>query len=100
MTKDIVEKVVEQGAGEAAGEAAGTPSAVPNTSATAAVAATTIGAPGTDDNANSTVPAIECNGLHLRYPHGRSDALAGVSLRIPQGALCGLFGRNGAGKTT
>jgi ABC-2 type transport system ATP-binding protein len=44
--------------------------------------------------------AIECDGLRLHYPRQRDDALVDVSLRIPQGALCGLFGRNGAGKTS
>jgi ABC-2 type transport system ATP-binding protein len=28
------------------------------------------------------------------------DALAGLNLRVPRGAICGLLGRNGAGKTT
>jgi ABC-2 type transport system ATP-binding protein len=31
---------------------------------------------------------------------GRTDALAGVSLSIPENSICGLLGRNGAGKTT
>jgi ABC-2 type transport system ATP-binding protein len=46
------------------------------------------------------VPTIECDDLCLRYFRGRSNALTGVSLKIPQGALCGLLGRNGAGKTS
>ncbi|MDR1015177.1 MAG: ABC transporter ATP-binding protein [Coriobacteriales bacterium] len=44
--------------------------------------------------------AIECTDLRLRYPHQRTEALAGVSLAVPKGAVCGLFGRNGAGKTS
>jgi ABC-2 type transport system ATP-binding protein len=31
---------------------------------------------------------------------GRTDALSGVSLTIPENSICGLLGRNGAGKTT
>jgi ABC-2 type transport system ATP-binding protein len=44
--------------------------------------------------------AIECSDLHLRYPWQRGEALAGVSLKVPHGAICGLLGRNGAGKTS
>jgi ABC-2 type transport system ATP-binding protein len=44
--------------------------------------------------------AIECTDLRLRYPRQRTEALAGISLAVPQGAICGLFGRNGAGKTS
>lgn len=32
--------------------------------------------------------------------YGGKDALAGLSLRVPQGAVYALLGRNGAGKTT
>ncbi|MDR1185008.1 MAG: ABC transporter ATP-binding protein [Coriobacteriales bacterium] len=44
--------------------------------------------------------AIECTDLRLRYPRQHSEALAGISLAVPRGAICGLFGRNGAGKTS
>ncbi|MDR1185222.1 MAG: ABC transporter ATP-binding protein [Coriobacteriales bacterium] len=44
--------------------------------------------------------AIECTNLRLRYPRQRTEALAGMSFAVPQGAICGLFGRNGAGKTS
>jgi ABC-2 type transport system ATP-binding protein len=44
--------------------------------------------------------AVECSDLRLRYPRQRDEALAGVNLQIPCGAFCGLFGRNGAGKTS
>jgi len=36
----------------------------------------------------------------LRKSYGRVEALAGLNLRVPRGAICGLLGRNGAGKTT
>ncbi|MGN9811731.1 ATP-binding cassette domain-containing protein [Micromonospora sp. BQ11] len=42
--------------------------------------------------------AIEAEGLRRRY--GDTVALAGLSLRVPAGGVCGLLGPNGAGKTT
>ena len=41
---------------------------------------------------------IEIKGLSK--PYGTKDALLGVDLTIPQGEILGLFGENGAGKTT
>ena len=41
---------------------------------------------------------IEIKGLGKSY--GTKDALLGVDLTIPQGEILGLFGENGAGKTT
>ncbi len=41
---------------------------------------------------------IELNQVEKHY--GRVRALAGVSLRVPAGAVYGLIGPNGAGKTT
>ena len=43
-------------------------------------------------------PAIELRKLHRRF--GRVDALRGLDLRAETGRCHGLFGRNGAGKTT
>ncbi len=43
--------------------------------------------------------AVDALGLTYRYRAG-TDALHGVDLSIPQGALFALLGRNGAGKTT
>jgi len=43
--------------------------------------------------------AVEALGLTYRYRAG-TDALHGVDLSIPQGALFALLGPNGAGKTT
>jgi ABC-2 type transport system ATP-binding protein len=43
-------------------------------------------------------PVIEVNRLVRRY--GRTDAVDGLSLRVPRGRCYGFFGRNGAGKTT
>jgi branched-chain amino acid transport system ATP-binding protein len=37
---------------------------------------------------------------NLRAWYGKSQALFGVSLEVPQGEIVGLVGRNGAGKTT
>lgn len=42
--------------------------------------------------------AIKVEGLVKRY--GKMEALAGVDLRVPEGAVFGLVGPNGAGKTT
>ena len=42
--------------------------------------------------------AITVQGLSKRY--GKSDALAGLHMHVPQGAIYGLLGSNGAGKTT
>jgi len=36
----------------------------------------------------------------LRKAYGSVQALAGLDLRVPRGAICGLLGRNSAGKTT
>jgi ABC-2 type transport system ATP-binding protein len=44
--------------------------------------------------------AFELRGVSLRYPRSKSPALNNVSLKVPEGAICGLFGRNAAGKTS
>jgi ABC-2 type transport system ATP-binding protein len=43
-------------------------------------------------------PAVELSGVAKRF--GRTEALAGVSLRVEYGRLTGLVGPDGAGKTT
>ena len=43
-------------------------------------------------------PAIEIRNLVRRF--GRTDAVDGLNLRVAAGRCYGLFGRNGAGKTT
>jgi daunorubicin resistance ABC transporter ATP-binding subunit len=42
--------------------------------------------------------AVTLEGVTKRF--GSIDALTGLSLRVPQGSVFGLLGRNGAGKTT
>ena len=42
--------------------------------------------------------AIEIEGLHFGYK--KQEVLCGVDLQVPQGAIFGFLGRNGAGKTT
>lgn len=42
--------------------------------------------------------ALQVTELYRRY--GRIEALAGLSFTVPAGSFFGLFGRNGAGKTT
>ena len=37
---------------------------------------------------------------HLSRSFGRTTALDDVSFSVPEGSICGLLGRNGAGKTT
>jgi ABC-2 type transport system ATP-binding protein len=50
-------------------------------------------------NAEMNPPtAIEINGLS--YAYGRAEAVRDFHLRVPAGCCYGLFGRNGAGKTT
>lgn len=43
-------------------------------------------------------PALEVTGLGVSI--AGASILEGVSLTVPAGSLCGLMGRNGAGKTT
>jgi ABC-2 type transport system ATP-binding protein len=43
-------------------------------------------------------PVIEITDLVRRY--GRTEAVNGLTLRVPAGRCYGFFGRNGAGKTT
>lgn len=42
--------------------------------------------------------ALDISGLHAHY--GQSHVLHGVNLRVPEGSIVGLVGRNGVGKTT
>jgi ABC-2 type transport system ATP-binding protein len=42
--------------------------------------------------------AIETRDLRKRY--GSTDAVNGLTMRVPRGSICGFLGRNGAGKTT
>jgi ABC-2 type transport system ATP-binding protein len=46
----------------------------------------------------SETPAIEAEGLVKHY--GKTKALDGLDLTVPQGTVYGLLGPNGAGKTT
>ena len=46
----------------------------------------------------SDFPAISAEGLVKNY--GKTRALAGFDLVVPQGTVYGLLGPNGAGKTT
>ena len=45
-----------------------------------------------------SVPAIACEGLSKRF--GKTTALDGLDLAVPESAVYGLLGPNGAGKTT
>jgi ABC-2 type transport system ATP-binding protein len=45
-------------------------------------------------------PAIRCKGVRFRYPWQKEDALAGIDLEVMPDTICGLLGRNAAGKTT
>src|SRR6266481_5319063 len=47
---------------------------------------------------SETTPAIEINGL--TYAYGRAEAVHGLELTVRPGCCYGLFGRNGACKTT
>jgi ABC-2 type transport system ATP-binding protein len=47
---------------------------------------------------NEQTPAIEITNLVHRF--GGTDAVNGLTLRVPAGRCYGFFGRNGAGKTT
>jgi ABC-2 type transport system ATP-binding protein len=45
-------------------------------------------------------PAVRCDGIRLRYFGQKAEALAGVDLEVMPGTICGLLGRNAAGKTS
>jgi ABC-2 type transport system ATP-binding protein len=45
-----------------------------------------------------TPPALRIDGVSRRF--GKTQALADVSFEVPENTICGLLGRNGAGKTT
>jgi len=47
---------------------------------------------------HADAPVIDITRLVRRF--GRTDAVDGLSLRVPPGRCYGFFGRNGAGKTT
>jgi len=48
----------------------------------------------------ATAPAFELCDVTLRYPGQTQPALQQVNLSVPADAICGLFGRNAAGKTS
>ncbi len=45
-------------------------------------------------------PYIEIDAVSKSYDGGRSFAVSGVSLDVPQGSLVALVGGSGSGKTT
>ncbi len=47
---------------------------------------------------SNSAPAVEVSNLHCAY--GSTEAVSGLSFTVPRGSCYGLFGRNGAGKST
>lgn len=45
-------------------------------------------------------PDVELDDVALRYGEPATEALSGVTLRLAGGTVCGLLGRNGAGKSS
>ena len=43
---------------------------------------------------------IELVGLRKQYRRGRTIAIAGLDLEVPEGGVFGFLGPNGSGKTT
>ena len=48
----------------------------------------------------SAIPAVQLEEVSLRYKRNDNPALDNVCLSVPQNSICGLLGRNAAGKTT
>src|SRR6476469_8141714 len=46
------------------------------------------------------MPVIELVGLRKEYQRGRTVAIAGLDLDVPDGGVFGFLGPNGSGKTT
>jgi ABC-2 type transport system ATP-binding protein len=46
------------------------------------------------------MPVIELVGLRKQYRRGRTIAIAGLDLEVPEGGVFGFLGPNGSGKTT
>jgi ATP-binding cassette subfamily B protein len=55
---------------------------------------------GTAPAPRSVEGAIRLEAVSYRYPGARRDAVDGVSLHLPAGAVVAIVGENGAGKTT
>ncbi|WEV70002.1 energy-coupling factor transporter ATPase [Bifidobacterium sp. ESL0775] len=53
-----------------------------------------------DSTASSNEPAIRFNHVSYRYPKSSTDTLHDFSMRIEQGEVVAIMGRNGTGKTT
>ena len=53
-----------------------------------------------DEGENDAGPEPVIEFCELSRAFGRAEALKGLSLRVRPGSIYGLFGRNGAGKTT
>lgn len=50
------------------------------------------------DSRVSSIPALEISGVRKSF--GSQPVLRDVSLTVPEGRICGIIGRSGAGKTT
>lgn len=48
----------------------------------------------------SAIPAICCENVSLHYRKQPQDALSELNLTISEGSICGILGRNAAGKTS
>jgi len=53
----------------------------------------------TEEKADPATPIIEADDVSFSYPDG-TEAIKGVSLKIPTGGYVGFVGKNGSGKTT
>ena len=59
-----------------------------------------VGAPTLHTPASPFVPSIKLDGVSLRYPGARQDALSNVTFEVPVGTSLALVGPSGAGKTS
>ncbi len=62
------------------------------------MSSTELGDAGTDETNNSSVPAVQLNGITKRF--GAVVACDSVDLSLQRGRIHGLLGENGAGKST